>query len=149
MPIIRTTLNKWVQEYPTGYILSKETGYREYLARYDRNPYNDYLRSKEVRFPISVALDNALHPKEIVYVVKDPKDNIHLIISQKSLSQDPMHIRNNLYSLGHAGGILFFFGLEDQDRQPPILPWERWVPSEISFYFAARAYFPEAEIMEF
>lgn len=147
-PIIRTMLKNWVEVYPDGHILSKETGYRQYRAHYDANPYDEYLQSEEVRFPLSTPLDKALHPKEIVYVVKDPEDKKYLIIPQKQLPNDPMHIVNGLYSLGHAGGVLFFLGLNDQYLKSPILPWERWIPSEISFYFAARAYFPEAQLVE-
>ena len=52
---------------------------------------------------------------------------------------------DKLYSKPLAGGRLFFTGTLNQSSET--LEWNNWIPSGISFYFAAIVYFPSAEII--
>ena len=64
------------------------------------------------------------------------------IIPMNSLSGKIQHT-DEFYSIPHAGGRVFFKGSVDNG-----IDWENWIPSGISFYFASRAYFPHAIILQ-
>lgn len=146
IPIIQTTITECAKVYPKTKFLSHDTGFPHHQKRYGKYPYHDYKTSDNIKFPVGVQ-DAKLHPKELVYIIEEKffdeasdQVNIH---SQKDLSGHIQHT-DKYYSTPIAGGRLFFAG--KLDETDPI-KFENWIPNGISFYFAARAYFPSAEII--
>ncbi|MHA2402236.1 MAG: DUF3179 domain-containing (seleno)protein [Candidatus Kariarchaeaceae archaeon] len=136
IPLIQTTLSSFLTVYPEAKVLSKDTGFPKRQKRYESNHYHEYKTSEKIHFPVRFT-DELMHPKDLVYII-ELEDQVY-ILSQENSDQI---IHDLFYSLSHAGGRLFFHGrkLDDQNH----IPWEKWIPSGISYYFAARAYFPDA-----
>lgn len=137
-PIIQSTIEDWSSTYPDSKILSKETGYPDRAKRYGKYPYRDYKEHDRLAFPVSLQ-DKKLFSKELVYTIES---NETYIIPLKSLSGAIQHTKE-FYSVPLAGGRLFFSGHVDDE-----IKWDNWIPSGISFYFASRAYFPSAVILQ-
>jgi len=57
--VIETTWATWLAMYPDSFAMSRSTGFDR---DYDAYPYQDYLFSDELLFPVS-STDNRLHPK--------------------------------------------------------------------------------------
>jgi len=66
IPSRMTTWSDWLGRHPETAVLSRETGHRR---DYSRNPYEGYLTSPEIFFPVDHASE-AFHPKEIVLGVE-------------------------------------------------------------------------------
>lgn len=137
-PIIQSTIEDWSITYPESKILSKNTGFPDRAKRYGIYPYRDYKEHDRLAFPVSTQ-DEKLFSKELVFAIEMKET---YIIAAKSLSGAIQHTEE-FYSIPLAGGRVFFSGnIEDG------INWERWIPSGISFYFASRAYFPHAVILQ-
>lgn len=138
IPTFQTTLLRLSAEFPNARILDRETG-SDRAKHYDREVYGDYLSSDRIIFPVKHR-DDRLKPKELVHTIKVGDE--HLIVRHEDLlkHESPVAIAGDIVSVKVAGFPLFF-----RER----FDWERWIPSDFSFYFTARAYFPEARIMEF
>lgn len=147
LPLIQAPLSEWIETYPESKVLSTQHEHEMYLKRgmYNKYPYADYYTSKDIRFPIFSAQDNLMHPKAIVYIVKDLHEQVWIIPREKLTDQQQQHTEN-LFSIPHAGGSLFFV-YQNKRESTVEFTWNNWVPSEISFYFSARAYFPDAKII--
>ncbi|MCE7734314.1 MAG: DUF3179 domain-containing protein [Candidatus Heimdallarchaeota archaeon] len=146
IPIIQTTIAECIEVYPDTQFLSHDTGFIHHQKRYGKYPYGDYKSSESVKFPVNNK-DNQLHTKELVYIIEekflnDDSDKV-FIHKQASLRGNVQH-NENYYSVPVAGGRLFFAGRIDELKP---LNFEQWIPNGISFYFAARAYFPSAELV--
>lgn len=147
LPLVQAPLNTWLETYPETKVLSTQHEHDMYRKRkmYDKYPYTDYYTSKDIRFPIFSAQDNLMHPKAIVYIVKDIDAQVWIIPREKLTDKQQQHTKN-LFSIPHAGGSLFFLSQNKNDTHVGFT-WNNWVSSEISFYFSARAYFPDAKII--
>lgn len=146
IPIIQTTIAQCVEVYPETLFLSHDTGFVHHQKRYGKYPYGDYKTSDLVKFPVNNK-DTLLHAKELVYIIeekflKDDGDKV-FIHKQSSLEGNVQH-NENYYSIPVAGGRLFFAGEIDESKS---INFDKWIPNGISFYFAARAYFPSAELV--
>ena len=73
LPIIKTSLSKWVAKHPNTKILSSKTGYKR---DYNSYPYGDYFNSKTLFFPITVTISSDQHPKEAIQIAW-AADNSH------------------------------------------------------------------------
>ncbi len=137
IPTFQTTLLRLSAEFPNARILDKETG-SDRAKHYDREVYGDYLSSDRIIFPVK-HWDDRLKPKELVHTIKVGDE--HLIVRHEDLLkyEGAVAIADDIISVKVAGFPLFF-----RER----FDWKRWVPSDFSFYFTARAYFPEGHIVE-
>ncbi len=63
LPTQHTTWKRWREQYPETTVLSTDTGY---VRDYSRNPYGDYISSRQLYFPVEHEAENDLHPKETV-----------------------------------------------------------------------------------
>ena len=146
IPIIQTTIAQCVELYPNTQFLSHDTGFKHHQKRYGKYPYGDYKTSDNVRFPLNNK-DNQLHVKDLVYIIEEKflKDDGNKVFIHKhtSLEGNIQH-SGNYYSIPVAGGRLFFAGKIDGSK---LENFDKWIPNGISFYFAARAYFPNAELV--
>ncbi|MGH1462217.1 MAG: DUF3179 domain-containing protein [Neptuniibacter sp.] len=66
LPMSQLTWAEWKQRYPTGQVLSRDTGF---LRDYSRSPYGDYNQSLVLYFPVEF-LSQRYHPKERVLGVE-------------------------------------------------------------------------------
>ena len=66
LPAFKTTLGKWLEQYPDSKILSTKTGYRRDYFRY---PYGSYYTDEEIIFPVRNQQRRFLHPKAIINYV--------------------------------------------------------------------------------
>ncbi len=75
IPAIKTTLGKWLTQYPNTQILSTRTGHnRDYQAY----PYGSYYTDNNIIFPVRNQQGRTLHPKAIVsYVWQANSDAPH------------------------------------------------------------------------
>ena len=149
LPLIQTSLQAWLETYPNSRVLSKQNEHQMYLVRgmYNRYPYADYYHSEDVQFPISSVQDTKEHPKELVYVIQD-SSNQSWIIPRGKLTKQSVQVADEIFSMPHAGGHLFFQGSTNDVGNEIRIVWNQWLPSLIAFYFAARAYFPSARIFK-
>ncbi|WP_432798596.1 DUF3179 domain-containing (seleno)protein [Poriferisphaera sp. WC338] len=112
-----TTYQQAQKQFPHAKIMTNDTGHHR---NYSRNPYNDYLQSKHIMFPVSnQALDNSaqsigIHPKTPVIALLIPdkpttsdsrtsttKDNsTALAISITAIQQSPNHTLTHPTPLG-------------------------------------------------
>jgi hypothetical protein len=63
---VTTTLGRWKAKFPSGVVLSKDTGH---VRAYGTWPYGDYEGVPGVMFPVR-ATDDRFHPKKIVVGVR-------------------------------------------------------------------------------
>lgn len=62
LPVLHTTWQDWRTRHPDTLVLSTDTGFRR---DYSRGPYETYLKSPQIMFPVS-AVSKRYHPKEEV-----------------------------------------------------------------------------------
>ncbi|PKM38500.1 MAG: hypothetical protein CVV06_00235 [Gammaproteobacteria bacterium HGW-Gammaproteobacteria-10] len=62
LPVLHTTWQDWRERHPDTMVLSVDTGFRR---DYSRGPYETYLKSPQIMFPVS-AVSKRYHPKEEV-----------------------------------------------------------------------------------
>jgi hypothetical protein len=72
------------KKFPGARILSEETGYRRDYSRY---PYEDYEKTEELYFPVSVQ-DKRYFPKEMMYVFDVGERSVAFPV--KDLDDDPV-----------------------------------------------------------
>ncbi len=137
VPTFQTTLPRLAEEFPNARILDRDTG-SDRAKHYDKEVYGDYLSSDRIIFPVKYR-DDEMKPKELVHTIE--ANGKQVIIRHIDLIErdDPINITEDIIAMKVAGFPLFF-----RER----FDWDRWVPSDFSFYFTARAYFPEALILE-
>ncbi len=137
IPTFQTTLQRLEKEFPETRILDRDTG-SDREKYYEREVYGDYLSNDRIAFPVKYR-DDRMKPKELVHTIETSKG--HVIIRHEDLIKrdDPVPILDDIISVKVAGFPLFFIERFD---------WERWIPSDFSFYFTARAYFPSAHILK-
>ncbi len=63
LPVRHTTWRDWQSRHPGTLVLSTDTGYDR---DYGNSPYDDYLRSPRLMFPVN-AVSHLYHPKEEVF----------------------------------------------------------------------------------
>ncbi len=147
IPFIQSNINDCLEVYPNTKFLSHNTEFPHHQKRYGKYPYGDYKNDEQIRFPIKTTSER-MHPKTLVHVIENKfvnsKSGKVFILKIAEIS-GPMQHTDEFYSIPHGGGRLFFSGTLSQKLENVI--WDNWIPSGISFYFAARAYFPSAEIM--
>lgn len=66
LPVVKTTLASWLEQYPESKVLSTSTGYSRNYSGY---PYGSYYTDTNLYFPVRNQEELALHPKEIVSYV--------------------------------------------------------------------------------
>ena len=66
LPSTLTTWGAWKKQHPDTFVLSTKTGY---LRNYERDPYEDYYKSRDVMFQVG-KLNHRYHPKEQVLGVE-------------------------------------------------------------------------------
>ncbi|OLS27032.1 MAG: hypothetical protein HeimC3_04990 [Candidatus Heimdallarchaeota archaeon LC_3] len=145
LPVIQTTLSQWIVKFPDSNVLSTDTGFKRYFKLYDKNPYVDYLKDDKIRFPLSRDISSELPAKEVVYLVRFSEKR-QIIIPKSKLRNKTEEVSEGIYSYCLGNGHIFFSSEPIGDHDSPNFPWSNIIPSEISFYFAARAYYPDAEL---
>ncbi len=144
LPLVQTKLRNWIEKYPDTKILSKKTGFPKREKMYGKDHYSEYKTSEQIHFPVNKK-DDLLHPKELVYIIEI--EGTVWILQQSKLKGECIQ-HKEFYSISHSGGRLFFRGNSSSLKNSRKLLWDDWIPSGISYYFAARAYFPQGQIIE-
>lgn len=67
LPIQHTSWGSWFDQYPKTQVLSLDTGFHR---DYSRNPYEGYIRSTQIMFPVTQQSVLDIHPKEQVLGVQ-------------------------------------------------------------------------------
>ncbi|WP_305907894.1 DUF3179 domain-containing protein [Methylomarinum sp. Ch1-1] len=67
LPVLHTTWQDWLSRHPDTRVLSTDTGYRR---AYRHSPYQAYLDSPRLMFPVVTAVSKRYHPKEAVLGVE-------------------------------------------------------------------------------
>ena len=63
IPAVKTTLGKWLEQYPNSQILATDTGYSR---NYQRYPYGSYYTDRQIIFPVRNQQNLKAHPKAII-----------------------------------------------------------------------------------
>jgi len=69
IPMVKTTLGKWIEKYPETKILSTKTGH---IRDYFYTPYNNYAESPQLYFPVRNLDKVKGHTKESITIVWEP-----------------------------------------------------------------------------
>lgn len=147
IPFIQTNIKNCLETYPNTKFLSHNTDFPHREKRYGKYPYGDYKNDGQIKFPTR-RIDDNFHPKTLVHVIENKFVNSKsekVFIMKMEEIIGPLQHTEEFYSIPHAGGRLFFSGTLPHAFEKVM--WDNWIPSGISFYFAARAYFPSAEIL--
>lgn len=134
-----TTWRKWKKMHPDTLVLSEETGFER---DYDRNPYENYEKSRQLYFPVSNKIPDSYHPKEMVIGInvqgiykaypfaelnKSGKSNFTDIIDEK---QYTVHWDNE----NQAGSIT-----DSEGKEVPVIR---------GFWFAWYAFYPNTLVFK-
>ncbi len=135
LPCNHTTWKQWQNKYANTLVLSTSTGY---LRNYERNPYQGYDQSKDLKFPVA-RIDQRYHPKELVIGLK-LDDNVKVYpFVELARSTQPLHeiigskeIILEFDAANNTGKVLDGNGSE--------------IPTVICYWFAWVAFHPDTEI---
>ena len=142
--VVDTTVDELSRTFPVIKYLSKDTGSKR-SKHYSSNPYADYENTDNVIFPVSHK-DELLPPKERVFVVEGK------IISEKMLNEDLVKLGDSIFAVKIAGFPVFFRGKAVAWNSNSIEEFLesnslKLIRADYCFYFTARAYHPDFEIM--
>ena len=126
----------WKERYPTGKVLSTETGK---FRNYDSNPYTDYERSSSTMFPVPFDRKE-LKKKDLIFgIVIDGKAKAYQAAHfppGKAFS-DSVNGRNILVTLDAESGQFQAVDAKTRDI----------IPSVRAYWFAWQAFYPDTEVL--
>ncbi len=127
------SLQTFIQKYPQGKVLSKDTGF---ARDYDRNPYGNYSQTNDTLFPVK-RQDSRLTPKAVIY-------GVEVNGTFKAYPKETLKIRGTVSDIvnGHKIEIRYNDGLISISD----ITGGMNVLAKPSFWFAWFAFHPDTEL---
>jgi len=129
------TFSAFANKFPSGLVLSKETGY---VRDYDRTPYQNYDSNSDIYFPVT-NLDSRLHPKtRVLGVIIGDKHKAYVEESIRTLGVVTDTFNDKVIKFESKAGFITVTNMTDQTKIIPVY----------NFWFAWAAFYPETELYQ-
>ena len=135
LPLSHTTWQEWQTRHPDTLALSPETGY---ARDYSRNPYEEYLHSRSIWFPVSHS-SRRYHPKEQVM-------GIEIDGRFKAFPFIELGKTGGAFEDTFAGQALHIVFDKEHRRASIANASGRELPGVVTFWFAWYAFHPQTEV---
>ncbi|MFN2433625.1 MAG: DUF3179 domain-containing (seleno)protein, partial [Gemmatimonadota bacterium] len=135
IPLLHTTWERWREDHPRGFVLSRKTGHHR---DYDTNPYLSYGRNARVMFPVRHE-DGRLGTKDLVLGIERARGAKAYPFAR--LAGEPSPIRDRI-----GGEELFVYFDRDSETAFATDLAGRELPTTVAYWFAWSAFHPGTEL---
>lgn len=130
------TWKSWREKYPSGEVLSTDTGYNR---NYGGNAYAGYFASDRTLFPVPQLRDELRNKDLVIGVILDG--------SAKAFPVD--FFKDDRFIPEKVGNTYIDISYDKERKSPAVLDRNgKNIPFVISFWFAWQAFYPETELWE-